>query len=428
MKSPMSLQFEKISIIIILITSQTIALHRIAFLDGNDLAVGILFIGFFMKIILRKEKYHFTLLDLLNLGFIGFVILSSINGGLGSLIKSLIAFKVAMLSFLFGNFICKKNVANHFIKWLTITVSISSVIAIIQEIIYIKTGYVLAGSLKEYEYSYLLEVKTFGRTVLRAPGFMVSFKVFSFLLITNMLIIFNRYLYSQFKDSKTKIYFFLGFCLMLIALILTFSKDSMIALFGGIVFSFIVKRPNRIIHILIGLLILGLGIYSVGLYKDIFNLISEEIRWGDVMMRIQVDKDGIYGFINNHFWIGQGFGKGWRYINNLYAWAAHNNIILAADEIGILGLCSYLLLIGYTVFSIFTLNLTVKNMEDKALVRGLFFSIIFLFFLFQTHSGYIDNVLWMYMGIIQGVVLLLGVRPSVKKEIEGMEGIELGNP
>lgn len=428
MKSLMSLQFEKISIIIILITSQTIALHRIGFLDGNDLAVGIIFIGFFIKIIFKNEKYHFTLLDLLNLGFIGFAILSCINASFYSLIRSLLVFKVAMLSFLFGNFICKKNVANYFIKWLTITVSISSVIAIIQEIIYFKTGYVLAGSLQEHEYWYLLEVKTFGRTVLRAPGFMVSFKVFSFLLITNLLIIFNQYLYSQFKDSKMKVYFFISSCLMLIALTLTFSKDSMLALFIGIIFSLIVRRPNRIIHVLAGLLILGLGIYSIGLYNDIFNYLSEDIRWGDVMMRIQVDKDGIYGFINNHFWIGGGFGMGSRYTNNLYSWPPHNNIILAAAEVGILGLCSYLLVIGYTVFSIFALNLTVKNIKDKALVRSLFFSIISLFFLFQTHAGYVDNILWMYMGIIQGVVLLLGVRPSVKKEIEGMEEMELRNP
>jgi O-antigen ligase len=333
-----------------------------------------------------------------------------------------------MLSFLFSNFICKKNVANYFIKWLTITVSISSAIAIIQEIIYIKTGYVLAGFLKEHEYSYLLEVRAFGRTVLRTPGFVVSFKVFSFLLITNLLIIFNQYLYSQFKDIKTKLYFFTAVCLMLIALILTFSKDSMLALFIGMIFSLIVRRPNRIIHVFAGLLILGLGIYSTGLYKDIYNFMSEEIRWGEVMMRIQVNKDGIYSFINNHFWIGGGFGMGSRYTNNLYSWPPHNNIILASVEIGILGLCSYLLLIGYTVFNIFALNLTVKNNKDKALVRGLFFSIIFLFVLFQTHAGYVDNILWMYMGIIQGVVLLLGAHPSVNKEIEGMKETEFRNP
>lgn len=398
-------QPEKAFIIFFVISFQTIALAKISFLDGSDLVVFCFGIIFLLKMMVKNEKARVTLLDILNMAIVVAIFISSVNGGIGALSHIVLPIKMMIFSFLLANVIYKHNLLHFFFKWLIIMTVVSSVIAIFQEIIYLLTDTLVVGFIEPKALRFMFEKNSLG-TFLRVPAFITSYKTFAFLLIISLIIILNYFLYNPPQGLKNKAYIYISSGLMLIALMLTFSKDSMIGLGCGVLLALIIRRPSWAIPGFAIFLVIVPIMYITGLYSDIYHTIMHEISWGEQRIRIQLNSDGLSGLLNNHTWIGTGLTKGDIYTSHFLGWSAHNNIILAADELGVVGLVMYILPIVYSLFNALSLSLYVTGPADKAIARGLLCGFISLLIVFQTHSGYFDIVLWMYMGVIQAMVML----------------------
>ncbi len=401
-----TIQPAKACIILILVTLFTIGLHRVDPFDGTDVVFSIILFALLIQSLVRNERLSFTFIDFANLLLLFCILLSAINGKFVSLLKTSLMIKLSMFSFLITNLIYKINHKTFFIRWLITITSISAMIAILQEVIYLSTGIALVGRIQPEELRFMFEATSLG-TFLRVPAFIVSYKTFAFLLITNLLIIFNFLLYSPFKEDKLKSYasYFSLFFVMLGALVCTFSRDSMLALFFGIFLSLLIRWSNFIIHGILGFLVLCLVIYITGSLDDIYNAVYHELHVSESRVRLQLAREGISGVIR-HPWIGIGASQGVRYTSHYLFWPAHNNFILVTDELGLLGFFVYLMPVGYTVFSLIALNIRVTDLKEQALMRGLLCGVLALLLVLQSHAGYLDIVLWMYMGIVQGMVLL----------------------
>jgi O-antigen ligase len=410
-----------------MVATQTVALHKLGSsgIDGADLIVGI----FLLILLINKMNKHntvsFTLLDILGILLLSCVVLSASIGGVGALLRGItIALKVLILTFLLCNFIYKKETLVFFIKWFIIITSMSAVIGIFQEIIYISSGVVVAGVVEKDTLKLMFEPTSFG-TLLRIPAFTGFYKNLTYLLIPCIIIVFNLIIYNFRQLSfTTKALLLLSLFLTGSALLLTFSKDSYLAVFIAILFSFIVRWPNRIIHVSLVFLVLLVIIYYAGLFDDIYNAFYAELHWQEYRMRLQLFREGVYGFIYCHPWLGAGYNQSPLYTADVLFWPPHNAFLNAACEMGLIGLIPYLLLIGYTLFSAWSLSLVVTELQDKAITIGLLIGIIGNLISMQFHGTYITPYLWQLMGVVQAYRLVVSKGKdnnivSVSKEMRG---------
>lgn len=399
-------QFEKSAILIIIIAAQTISITKVGLVDGSNLAIVMFFILFLLKMMVKNEKFHFTFLDVINILLVSLLFLSCINTGLKSinqLIRTSLATKAMMLSFLMQNLIYKKKLDNFFIKWLIIITVISSIIAIFQEIIWVTLHTLIIGFKEEKQIRFTMEVTSFG-TALRVPAFAPGYKLFAFYIIVCIAIIFNYLLYKKTLEKKTKIYLYTALCLLSSALLLTFSTDSLLVLGIGICLSVLFRWPKYGIHFAAATMVLILLVYITPLWEYIGRKLYTEISWGEYRIRVQLAREGIHGFLNGYTWLGSSIKNGHMYTSHFFRWPAHSAIILSADEVGVFGLFTYLAAVGYTIISLFSINLPANN-ENFMIARGMLIGFITLFILLQSHAGWLETILWMYMGASQGLVL-----------------------
>lgn len=402
-------KFEKMALVAIIGFSQTIALHKLDLLDGADMMIGIVFIITMFKALIKKEEINLSLLVILDIFLFSFLVIASINGGIYSLITGLICIKLTMLTVIITNLIYNESLLKFYIKCLIIATTASSVIAIIQEIIFVTTGIIAIGISETESIKYMFEETAFG-TFLRVPAFIVSYKMFAFYLVTNILIIFNYFLYVRPENIKKKIYLIIALFLMTVALMLTFSWDSMLALAVCVLLSILVRSPRFIVYYFLVAVALFLVVYFAGFIDDIKSTFFTEFSWGEYRIRVQLDREGIYGFLNRYPFIGVGNRNGAEYTSSYWTWPAHNAIILALDEVGIFGFIAYLLPIIYTLLTLVMLNISITDCKNKALARGLLFSIICLLIILMTHAGWFENVLWMYMSLTQAFAIVIRER------------------
>ncbi|MCI4626315.1 MAG: O-antigen ligase family protein [Candidatus Magnetoovum sp. WYHC-5] len=396
---------EKAFLLIFFISFNTLSLTEVAgHIDGGDLATGIIFLLFVFQALTKEEKVIISLLDMLNLLMIATILLCVIHNVL-LFVRLNTILKYTLMSFVFSNLVYKKNLTYFFIKMLLISTTISAGIAIIQELIYMTTRAVVIGKYDPRQLKLMFEDTPFGRA-LRVPAFVGSYKTLAFLLITNILIVVNFIFYMPRYIKKFKKSVVSALIIMSGALFLTFSKDSMLALSITLLFSFFVRWPNLIIHGFTFSLVLIVVVISYGLVDDIYNAILSELSYGELRIRVILNKEGILGFINQYFFTGTGITDGSKYTASINNWPSHNAFILTAVEIGIFGLTVYAMLFIYTFANLIWLNTNASRPREKALFRGLFMSMICLLIVFQTHAGHIDIILWLYMAFIQGIVLV----------------------
>jgi cell division protein FtsW (lipid II flippase) len=197
---------------------------------------------------------------------------------------------------------------------------------------------------------------------------------------------------------------------MLSALMLTFAKDAMLALTIALLITALIRWRAFLIHWLFLFLILFVFCYYSGLLNTFADFISAEITFGEPRIRIELDREGIEGFLDTdiyHMLFGAGMGYAARYTSHYRNWPAHNAFILAADEIGLLGLLAYLALYIIAGLRLISANLLARDPLDKAITRGLLCGFIGIVIQFQFYAGYIDLIIWFYLGLIESTTLIL---------------------
>ena len=394
----------------------TISLHQMVKLDLSEIFLIVFLISFFIRAFITNEKIITTKLDAFNLLFALSVLLASTNTSVFVFARSSITMiKFLIIPFLVVNFIYKENLLEFAIRWIIIFSTISAVFAIIQELIFFTTGKLFFVIQDRHWIKFSLEYTSFG-VFLRVPALFDTYRIFSCYLLLSLAAIFNLFLYTTDMRLKVKIIYVTSFLLMLIALLFTFSKDSMLSLILILLLSGVVRRPFLIIHGSVAIIASFLLLQFFGLIDDLANSLSTMVTIGEPHVRLQLAREGLQGFMR-HPWLGVGPGLGERYTGHHFGWPAHNSFIQVADELGVFGFLTFSLLMGYVLFTLIRANVLVKtNFVGIITLRSLLFAFLGYLIGIQFHPMYIDKTNWLFMGIAQSAVLVTNCKPNITFE------------
>lgn len=399
----------KTFIILYIVSLQAVALSPLPKINIDDIVLLAYLIMFIISRAVEQKGVKVTFLDVLNLGFLSVLIIPTVYAiyeRTDSVVGFITAVKSVVLSFLIINFCSNKELLKLLIKWLIITTCISAIIGIVQEALFFLAGVSLVGFIQQKEFHRMFESTSQG-PLLRIPAFTGTYAFLVYSLASGIVITLNVLLYLELsRKRKTLLYAVLG--IMFIALILTFSRFTLLAFFIIASLIFFVRWSNYSFHMVPVIVLSVLLLYITGYYKDIYASILHEVQWGEFRIRLQLDSDGIYGFFNQYPWIGRGMGLGNRYTSNFNHWGAHNAFIRVADDAGLLGLFAYCLLIFYSLVRVILLNIRIQNLVDvdKGIVRGLLFSFCIFLIMIQFDSTYLVIYLWFFMGAINAAYLI----------------------
>lgn len=401
------LNTEKAFLVLYLISIQTIALTSVGKIDFSEIIVIAFLLLFAAKYMVVHKKVTVTPFDLMNLLFTIAVLIPTFNNGKPIYFVSSM---LTVLKFLFIGFLLVTSIENKdnlvfFLKWFVIITCVSSVIAILQEIVYIVLGIAVVGFIDKEALTFMFEPTSFG-TLLRVPAFFGSYKPFTFFANTAAIIIFNYFLYKKLLSIKRKSILIISFLLILISIYLTFSKDAYLALFIGLVLSVLIWRPYFIFHLFFCGILTIIIIYLFDYIDDIQSLVYTELHFGEYRERLQLFREGVTGFLFNSPWFGVGIGEGHLYTGHYFRWSVHNSLVQAADEAGIVGLSVYFMLLCYTFYNIIKVYFVAKDESDKWISVGLLTGFIAFITALQFHPFFIEKFTWLYMGAVQAYVLI----------------------
>jgi len=401
------INIERIFIIIFFIGTYIVSLTKISRFDLSELVIILFSMLLLLKFMVENNRFKVPPIVILNFIFFASLYLSSMNAGVMSILDNfLTSVKFTLLTFLISNFIHDRNLLGLSLKVVVVLTVISSLIGIVQEIIYITLGIPIVGFVDAKDIKlYMFEVTSFG-TFLRVPAFFGTYKPFTLFLVMAILIIFNYLLYQKPSGLKKNITLIFSILLMFTALILTFTKDGLLSLFVGVIFSIILRKPPFIFYVIICFLI-GAALYLSGFLDDLQKEISSEFYRGEYRIRLQLAREGILGFMHKHPWIGVGLRNTREYTGHFYGWPAHNPFILAADAFGIVGLLLYVILLGFSLLNLIKVNLIAEKTSDKWIARALLSAFIAILTLIQFTTLFLERFMWMYMGIIQACTIVM---------------------
>ena len=398
---------EKLSIILILAAIHTQSLHSLLKIDLGEIFLILFLLIFLIKLFVYKnETVVITEIQLVNIALCFFLLLSTINADLYTFIYVLLKSSLFILIlFFFTNIIIKKNLLGFTLKWFVILTIISSVVAILQEIIYLYNGTLLIGFVKDNLLPFMIEYTSLG-PFLRVPAFFGFYQPFIFYLTTSLLIIFNYIIYKKAISKRAVLSILFAFLIIFSAVLLTFSKDALLAITVGLTLSVFIRWPSKIIHFVTSILFILLIVTVSGFFHDIIEKLDSYISFGELSIRIQLAREGIEN-IFRHSWIGIGMTRSGIYTNNAYGWPPHNTFIQAADELGILGFFAFCSFIGYAFWRALRLNLMLKeHNESTGMCRGLLIGYIAYVISMQFHPLLENKFLWIWIAFIEGAVLL----------------------
>lgn len=414
---------EKVFILLLLIGFQTVGVIP-GPLDTSDIVFGIITILWLVNVI-TSERYdiHGSPLNFLNLTLLFFAVFSVINGGLPAIFAMTVLIKAVVTSFFIIDILRRKEWIVYFIKALFVITTISAIIAIIQEIVFYTTGFILAMYDAKF-IKLILEQTPFG-TFLRVPAFTSMHMFLANFLVTSLLIGFNYFLYSYDTiNPREKRLVIIAMSLTAVALILTFSKTSMVGFTFGIMISVFIKWHTRSIHFLMLILLLGPIIYLTGLSDTIYEKFWNQLElMGDLGNRVELLRRGIEGCIHKHPFIGAGIGMGKKYTQDIYGWGVHNAFVRAADDIGIFGLFVFIGLFIYSYARIIAALTIVEEPKDRAFLTTLIAGLTAYLINIQFQPDFLSYYNWVFVAFIESSVIVLS-NESKKLNNKAMSSFE----
>jgi O-antigen ligase len=402
----------------IFITTLLLSCHLVGItsrkLDIPGFAVlAVLF--FWLIYIFTSDNYRviWNYWHLFILFFLFSIVLSLVNCRPITLVLFLRIIPAFIAFFLMVNLIRNRETAIFAVKIYLLLATFSALIGIFQEIIYFYSGILLVGVIPEANRIYMWE-PTFLGQLLRVPAFTGWYLNLGYLLSTALLIGVNLLLYSVVKGLKEKLLLLTVLILISIGLILTFSHGIILMVILAIMVSIFIRWRSLTIHFVAFILIGLLVAYSSGFLTNFVEEPKKYIRTEDVAIRIDLLRDGITGFFNRHPILGNGLGRGAKYTSNVDNWAVHNNIVLVADELGLLGLVAYVALYVAAISRQVVSILKVRNEKDKAVLISLLISLIALVANLQFQYLYLNIFLFIYLGFVEAVRGALSYQVDLK--------------
>lgn len=397
---------EKIFVFLILTTPHFNAITRSRF-DISDLALMVILVFWLATILINNEltfiwsPLYFPLLLL----FIC-IVLSLTNGGITSFLLLPGLLKSLFLFIFLVNTIRDRDMAWFTIKIFLLGAMFSAIVAIFQEVAFIIFREPIAVFVPDHSVKFMYEFNSLG-AFLRVPAFTGWYlKLTNFLIVGIILAAILQWYLPSLTDS-TKRWLRIGLGLMIIAIIFTFSNAAFLAIFIGLGAVLAIRWPLRMF--IVGLLTVSvvslalLWVDPVSFGHDIkSHLYSQDLR-----IRIQLFRDGVSGFLHQHPWIGVGFGQANKYTSNYYGWPVHNNLMLVADEFGLLGFCAYALFIlsaiGRQIVAVFK----VKSQVDRIILYALLMGLLTWTINIQLQVIHIEYFFFMYYGMLEAIRLVI---------------------
>jgi len=391
---------DKILIGLLIMSPQLKALS-IGFLDILDIFI-VFFLFLYLIDIIRNERpiMHFSTFHFFLICIFLTATISVINGGLPSLILLLRIGKSVFYFFLLCSLLCKKERFIWAVKALFCTLGISAIISILQEIIFLTSGFVLVGNVSNKNISLMFELTSFG-LILRSPAFFGVPQDFANLLSFSIPILFLLTFFDKsFNLNKTLMQAILF--LLLIALFLTYSRGAWIGTMAGTLCGLILIKRKYLFHIITICLVILILAISTNIIEEFTNMVSNQMLFGDLRDRIFLARDS-FQRIKNHLFIGRGLGMGERYTASVMGWPVHNGFALSFVETGGLGFFIFLsfftFLIGKLIFYCFSFS-PARQIFFIAFLSGIVGYIIDI----QFDPFFITPRFWIIMGILSFVV------------------------
>lgn len=408
---------ELLFVIFYIVGYQTNSL-QLGIIDMSDLALGVFLVVVLIDAFVKEKKSFInTPINLFNLLLLVFILLPLVHLRVPSRTQ-FIYVKIVLMFFLMVNALYSKELVIKCVKWLIIITSFSAVFAIFQEFMWVTTGTLVTGMIPKAELKRMFEGGLF-----RVPALMLSYRIFAIILAATLIITISLLIFpnSLVTGMKKKIYLYSVSFLMFGALLLTLAKDVLLGFFVALIFLLILRRPRYIFHFAVVILLLAAVLFTLFAYLpgkgDTISYVVRDIPKAE-RERIQLDRDGIQGFVRGNYKLS-GCGKGGKYTDNALGWPAHNAFILILDEAGIFGFIIYLGMYIWVLFRLVCLNLVVKDTAYVPIVRGLLCGIIIYIIGAQFTAGYIEQFLWILFALTESTALILAKNqvPLIKREV-----------
>lgn len=391
---------EAVFAIFLVISSQVKGVTSVGFLDLSDLVVFIFILVMLMEIF-RDSQYKIIVTPLIVLTVILLfsVILSytsEISASRSSLVSLVGPIKWILAILLILNLIRKKKDALFFIKTFIIITLFSGIIGAAESLLYHFTG--IGFHTGKYDF----EITSFG-PVIRAQAFFGHIHGLAAFLTISLAILFFFLLSSGKHILWKKRTVLLLFVITLTALAFTFYKSSLISLVLVCIIGAYIRKPSYFIHITSALVMIIILIHLSGIGKYGMEVAKNYLHTGDLKSRLELDKEGIEGFLQEHPFVGTGKGNNRIYTPHPSAWPAHNAFIQVADELGVIGLISYCLIYVYLFYKLLITNYLLRNREDKIIIQSLLLGFIGFFIIAQVEPLAFNFWFWMYFGLLECV-------------------------
>ena len=403
----------------IFVTSLLLSCH----LDGiirQILNITVLMVLFLWLIYVFANKYYkiiWSYWHLLLLFLLLSILLSIVNGGVMSLVVLSLRVLAFIAFFLMVNMIRDRETALFSLKIYLSLATFSAVIGIFQEIIYLSSGIFFGVTIPEANLGYAFETTPLGE-LFRVPAFTGWYLNLDFILSTSLVIGVNLMLYSVFEGKKARLILLTALMLIFIGFILTFSAGSMLVVILTVIVSIFIRWRSLTIYFITIILVGLLFAYFSGFLTNFVEEPKKYIITEHLAIRIDLLIDGIKGFINQHPFIGRGFSAGSKYTSNVDNWPVHNNIVLVADELGLLGLVAYAALFFAAISRQVVSILKMRNEKDKAVLLSLLIALIALMTSLQFQAIYLNVFLFMYLGLVEGTRKALSHQAPLESNAE----------
>lgn len=353
-----------------------------------------------------KEKNRtivWSFLHFLNFFLLVSTLLGILHNGLFYVITVIPLLKAVIVCFLIIDFVRRVEHVYFLMKIVLLITTASALFAIIQEIVYLLTGTILAQiDVKNIEL--ILEPTPFG-TFLRVPALTSMHLFLANYLIIGIFICMNCIVYLKSSFSKAERRFLtIALTIMFSALILTFSKTNFLGLLGGVILFLILKWRSKFFHFLILFVVAGVTSYYLGFFDTVTEYFSKARNIGDVGLRAELMKSGIEGFLQSHPIVGVGIDNSKMYTQDIM-WGVHNAFLLAADETGILGFIAFCSIFIYLFYRLLSTILLVQAEEEKVILKILLYTFVAYFINIQFQPDFLSYYNWILFGIIESTVI-----------------------
>jgi O-antigen ligase len=218
----------------------------------------------------------------------------------------------------------------------------------------------------------------------------------------------------------------LGLVLTAAGVVLTLAKDIYVGLCAAVPLLLVIYRPVRLVPIMLAGLagvvaLLAAIVITPGQVDTALDLSRTVPR--TEQERIRLDRDSIEGFLHGpYFWTGRGVGSGGRYTAHERGWPAHNAFILAAAELGVLGLTVFLLVYALAFARAIALLSMVKSGPYVPIVRSLLPVMVVVLAGAQFEATYLDEFVWTNFAIIEATWILVRRQATATAETAAIVG------